>query len=163
MKKEEAFEAMKNGAKIAHVTWKDGEFIREVDGYICDERGDVLKECESIPLDGWYIVEHAKQPEGTAFLLREIILHLEDPKRVWNYSGHEAEPAIAKGIRLLHGEIEMLKRENAELKQAFRYDWSGEEAVRKIFKGVEEYLGEVHKTEIQKLKAEIERLRIAST
>lgn len=108
MKKEEAFEAMKNGAKIAHDTWKEGVYLHEICGSLFDDRGNcVIGEIHFT--DGWHISDQPNQSNRTAFLLKEISLHLEDPKRVWNYSGLEFELEIAKGIQLLHGEIEILK------------------------------------------------------
>lgn len=119
--KEEAFEAMKNGAIISHKAWGDGKFIREIDGVISDEDGTIFQPDsfdKFYNADKWLIVRPAFQIGSyqAEQLLKAIPLHLEDPNRVWCYSGHEAEPAIEKVIRNIHEKVERLEKENEVLK-----------------------------------------------
>lgn len=129
MKKEEAFEAMRKGAVLSHTNFIDIKHIRRVDGVVVDENNKHYTGLFPAKVYdfGWYIVSEPNQSSNSDFLLKEIILHLEDSKRVWNYSGHEYEPAIAKGVRLLNGEIEMLKLENGELKRLLNSRYYGDE------------------------------------
>lgn len=91
---------------FGHIGYLEGENYIPFDEF---EPGTIVE--QAFPTPG------RKSCTNAEFLLKQIPLHLEDPKRVWAYSGHECEPAIAKGIRMLHDEIERLNGELSQVKR----------------------------------------------